>query len=301
MTQNMFQNEQYEALARDIIGDVFYADQSYRGKIARERQYAELIVRKLLDVAPNDKMTIGQKAITDKINALPDSGFILNAISSIQLSGNDTTHTQVTREFTKADYDTVTDSLFDLLASLLINYFSKYKFGSRTDVMNAFSLLPPLIRRKVLMYLYSKDDKNVAVIDKLALAILKADGKNEALKWLEDRKSTLSAQKAVYMDFYEKAKSERGAEYADFIYNIAPTMYESCLEKIIKVGNAIEQQGALYLTFEAAKPYYEQRGILDGYDDESREFNDIMEFLYLGRHGEEIDFIEPVVIMSFQR
>lgn len=300
MTQNMFQNEQYEALARDIIGDVFYADQSYRGKIARERQYAELIIRKLLNINPNDQITIGKKAITDQINALPDSGFISSAIQLIQRYGNDTTHTQITREITKDDYDAVTDSLLDLLASLLINYFSKYKFGSRIEVMNAFSLLPPIIRQKVLTYLHSKDDKNVAVTDKLALAILKADGKNEALKWVEDRKSTLSAQKAVYMDFYERAKSERGAEYADFIYHTAPTMYESCLDKIYRVGDAIEKQGALYLTFEAAKPYYEQRGILDGYDDESREFNDIIEFLYLGRRGEEIDVIEPVRIMAFQ-
>lgn len=298
MTQNVFDNEQYEILARDIVGDAFYSDQSYRGKISRERQYAELILRKLLDLNPNEHVTIGKKDITQKIQALPDSAFILKAVRAIQPFGNDTTHTQVTRDFTKQDYDTVTDSLFDLLSSLLINYFSKYRFGSKPRLLKEFSLLPPLIRRKVLMYLYDKDSNNVAVIDKLVLAILKADGKDEALKWIEAHRDKLSSQLPIDSNFYEKVKREHGEEYVRLLCEPSLDMYQVCVNKVESVGRQLEKQGVLYLDFESAKPYYEKNCILNEDDDEIREFNDIMKFLYLGRRGNDIVPDEPVIVIN---
>ena len=300
MTQ-LFNNEQYETLARDIISDAFYSDMTFRGRISKERQYAELVIRKLLDIDPAETVTVGKKAVVAKINALPDSAFIMNALSVLQPFGNDTTHTQFLGEVTEQDFMKVTDSLFDLIASLLINYFSKYKFGSKPEILRSFSLLPPIIRRKVLEYLYSKDSTNVSVTDKLALAILKSDGKDAALRWLEDNKNVLLAQKAVDMDCYKLVRKERGEESADFLLDNAPSMYTSCLRKIEIVGEHIAAEGALYLDFESAKPYYEQHGILYGYDNEIKEFNDIMEFLYLGRKGNDIEPSEQVVILNYLR
>lgn len=45
----------------------------------------------------------------------------------------------------------------------------------------------------------------------------------------------------------------------------------------------ISRRGVLYSDFESALPHYKSRGILTGDDLETTEFNDIMNFLYMGR------------------
>ena len=114
---------------------------------------------------------------------------------------------------------------------------------------------------------------------------MKADGEEKAREWLEEHKEDLSNMKAIDMDFYERARRERGDEYADLLYNIAPTMYRTCYEKIKILGERIERKELLYLDFESAKPYYEQKGFIYGDDEETRKFNEIMAFLYMGRRG----------------
>ena len=47
---NEFNNEAYRALVTDLINDAFYLEgTSHRGVIAKIRQYAEVIVRKILN------------------------------------------------------------------------------------------------------------------------------------------------------------------------------------------------------------------------------------------------------------
>ena len=46
-----FNNEAYQALVSDLINDAFYLEgASYRGIIAKIRQYAEVVVRKILNL-----------------------------------------------------------------------------------------------------------------------------------------------------------------------------------------------------------------------------------------------------------
>ena len=51
-----FDNEKYQILAKDLMGDIFYSETSNRNKIATIRQYAEVIVRKILDINPSKKI-----------------------------------------------------------------------------------------------------------------------------------------------------------------------------------------------------------------------------------------------------
>lgn len=95
----------------------------------------------------------------------------------------------------------------------------------------------------------------------------------------------------------------KGIEIAKFIKNISPdNMYILCKCKISEVGELINSNGALYLDCESALPYYEKNGILAGNDPETTEFNDIMNFLYMGRK-EKIKEISnesnPYVILNF--
>lgn len=61
-------------------------------------------------------------------------------------------------------------------------------------------------------------------------------------------------------------------------------MYVLCKEKISLIGEQIKYKGGtLYSDFESALQYYKKYGILSEDSLEIKEFNDIMNFLYLGR------------------
>lgn len=285
-----FNNEAYKYLASDLIGDIFYAETSYRGKISEVRQYAEVIVRKILDIDPDEKVTLGEKEIKNRICALPNHAFLMKAISTIKGDGDKATHTRHLARMTKEEFETIMDSLFDMLAFLLINYFEAYEFGSRNDVLYSFSMLPPIIRYKVLSFLYEKDSDNIVVIDKLVLAILKAFDADGANAWIEERKCELQRKStmvkalkdSIIQEFEDEAEEGEGVIAILEMMN-PQNMYILCKRKVETVGNAIEQRGPLYLDFESALPVYKENGVLEGGEPEIQEFNDIMEFLYLGR------------------
>lgn len=297
-----FNNSEYQCLVTDLIGDVFYTETSFRGKISTIRQYAEVIVRKILDIEPSKKVTLGQKEVGNKIKSLPNYEYLEAAIEVIRDKGNLSTHTQYLDNLSLEDFEDIIDSLFNMLAFLLINYFEKYKFGSREDVMSSFSLLPPIIRYKVLMFLYQKDPNNISVIDKLVLSIMKAFNVIEASKWVEEKKDTLIKIKSISEEAFSEISKKHGTEIALATLNSAPNMYQLCREKISQVGNVIKSKGRLYSDFESALPYYKARGILTCDDSEGKEFNDIMNFLYLGRK-EKLQEISgesnPYIVMNF--
>lgn len=298
-----FNNNVYESLVIDVIGDIFYKDISISGSISRVRSYAEVVIRKILDIDPNKNVTLGAAYITNRIKKLPNSEFIIAAVKNIRVKGNQSIHTQYLQRFNSEDFDNVVDSLFDMLSYLLINYFEKYEFGSRNDVLYSFSILPPIIRYKVLSFLYKKDPYNISVIDKLVLATVKAINADEAMKWVEKEKNALINMETITKKSYNEIVEKRGIEIADIIRDNQPAnMYILCKKKISEVGDMINNRGVLYSDFESALPYYKSNGILTGDDLETIEFNDIMNFLYMGRKekvSELSNESDPYVILNF--
>ncbi len=279
-----FNNEAYEGLVSDLIGDVFYVETSYRGKVSKIRQYTEVIVRKLLDIEQTKDITLGRKFIQQKIETIPNYTFVENALKNIKDDGNTTTHTQYLGKVSKEDFEKAVDSLFDMLAILLINYFEKYEFGTRSEVLYSFSILPPIIRYKVLIFLHNKFPDNISIIDKLVLAIMKAFSVDEANEWVENRKERLSQMKTISEKAFQSMVEQYGKGFAETMECVGPqNMYVLCKQKISELSYSINTRGALYTDFESALPYYKKHGILKGDDAEIKEFNDIMEFLYLGR------------------
>lgn len=300
---NNFNNKEYKCLVTDLIGDAFYTETSFRGKISTIRQYAEVIVRKLLDIEPSKYLTLGQKDIHSKIKNLSNHEYIESAINIIRGKGNSCTHTQYLDNLSLEDFENIVDSLFDMLSFNLINYFEKYEFGSRDDVFFSFSLLPPIIRYKVLNFLYQKNPFNISVIDKLVLAIVKAFSISEATKWVEERKDILRKMRTISESAFNEMLKTVGMEIAmDIKMRLPSNMYHLCKEKISQIGISIDIKGRLYSDFESALPYYKAKGILNNDNPETKEFNDIMEFLYLGRKEKlrevSIDS-NPYIIMNF--
>ena len=280
-----FINDDYEILARDLIKDAFYVEgRSYRGKISQIRQLTEVIVRKLLDIEPSQKITLGKYDIQQQIKNLDNHSLVLDAIEIINKNGSNYTHTEKRNEVSEEEYSLILDKLFDLLSIFHINYFTKYKFGSDNKIISVFSLLPPIIRYKVLTFLHEKDPQNIAIIDKLTLVILKAFGEQEARAWIEQKKTELIEMPIMSQEVINSLKKEVGAESLAAIQKSShANMYELCKNKIAEVGAIIKKNGTLYSDFESALLFYKKSGILIGDDPAIHEFNDIMNFLYLGR------------------
>lgn len=298
-----FNNNEYQSLVADIIGDTFYRDISLSGKISFIRKYAEVIIRKILDINPSQAVTLGASNIQNRLERLPNHEFIEIAVETIRGKGNQSIHTQHLEGFTPEDFDKVMDALFDMLSFLLINYFEKYDFGSRNDVLYSFSLLPPIIRYKVLMFLYKKNPNNISVIDKLVLATVKAFSIDEAIEWVEKEKHALVQMGTVTETAYNEIVEKGGVELAEIIRSSSPAnMYLLCRMKILQVGDVINSRGVLYSDFESALPHYKSKGILIGDDLETKEFNDIMNFLYLGRKEKMKEISSesnPYIVMNF--
>lgn len=284
-----FRNEVYSELVHDLIQDAFYIERPNRGKIASIRQYAEIVVRKILDLPSSAKVTLGDKVIVKKLKDVSgDNQFLMTAVNTIRLSGNNCTHTQETRPINDEDVTNCIDSLFNMYASLFILYFRKNEFGSNNEIMTAFSILPPIIRYLVLNELYKQTPENISVIDKLSLVLLKAFDKDKAIAWIEERKEKLSQTLPYTNEAIEGLRHTNGDLIAQQIIDNAPdSMYTLCIERIDEVERIIGKNGLLYNNFEQAKTLYLDKGILEGDKGEILEFNSIMAFMYLGRKQEE--------------
>lgn len=284
-----FRNEAYSDLVSDLILDAFYVERPNRGKIASIRQYAEVVVRKILDLHEDDKVTLGDRGVVDKLKQVSDNNqLLMTSVNAIRLVGNKCTHTQETGQITEDDVLNCIDCLFKMYASIFVLYFKKYKFGNNNEVMSAFSILPPIIRYLALNELHEQFSENLSVIDKLSLVLLKAFEKEHAISWIEARKEKLVQTLPYTEEAIEQIKRQYGDIVAQQVIDNAPeSMYALCTDRITEVEKIIKKNGLLYNNFEQAKQLYLEKGILAGSTDEIREFNSIMEFAYLGRKKEE--------------
>lgn len=206
-----FIDEEYQKMISDIISDTFYTNSSIRGKLAGIRTYSEVLIRKILDIEPNNLVTLGSITYLPNrnqsnpyrekgIEKLGEDRFqdLVDIVDRIKPLGNQGTHTQRIEEFTEDELNSVIDAMFDLLAFFFIEYFLKYPMtmDTKAEVYRDFSLLPPIIRYKTLDYLFKHGETNVYVEDRLSLAIVKTYDRETALKWLYDNKEIL--EKDIY-------------------------------------------------------------------------------------------------------
>lgn len=298
-----FRNEAYTDLVNDLIFDAFYLDRPNRGKIASIRQYAEVVVRKILDLPENEMVTLGNRAIVQQLEQVSGNNqLLMRSVDKVRLAGNKCTHTQETGQITEEDVRDCVDNLFNIYASIFVLYFQKYTFGSSNEVMSAFSILPPIIRYLVLNELYEQNPENLSVIDKLSLVLLKAFNKEQAIQWLESRKEQLVDILPYTEEAIEKIRNEYGNNAAQQVKDNAPdNMYVLCTDRVNEVEQIIKRNGLLYNNFEQAKQLYLDKGILVGSTDEIVEFNSIMEFLYLGRKEEinpNLDKVDSYTVLK---
>lgn len=258
-----FKDKDYVYILGDCLHDIFYVDTSYRGKIAQMRILSEILVRKLIDFKPDEQLTIGNQNVLTTVKNRKHGTHYEKCILAIKDDTNDyyaansCSHSKIRAQITKEDYDKIHDHLLDLMSCLFIQFFSKHTFGTNDKIVKCFSLLPPIVRYKVLSFLYSNESPNTILIDKLVLVTLKEFGVSKANKWIEDQKSNLIS---IPNDFWGN-------------------MYQSSLQT---VATKIK---ASYQTMEEAKSFFNhnKKTFVDDTDETVQEFVKLMEFFYTGR------------------
>lgn len=299
-----FDLEKYKEGINDLLNDIFYLDgHSFRGKISDIRIYSEFIVRKLLEIPGDEYLTLGNSNIKSKLKEVSSNDkFLMETVDSLKKIGNNTSHSQDLRKYDEEEYRKTLHNLLKLQAYLFINYFKKNRFGNNLKVVEVFSILPPELRYEVLNHLYLLDNKNILVIDKLTLSILKDKGIENALNWLEEKKTHLITLECIAEQAKEDILQEYGQDYLNAIISGAPeNMYKCCIKNVNDVSVLLETRGVLYKTFEEAKQLYLEEGILDGNSKEENEFNSIMEFLYTGRNikeNEKLKYLADYIVFN---
>ena len=284
--------ERYAEVSEEILSDIFYLKGlSNRGRVTLIRQYTEILCRILLKI--NDHFHLGKfnKRFDEKLPNAILSDEIKNHIKNLVDLGNAATHldTELKETIEDSDCESALNSLNFVISYLFINYFSKYRFGSKPEAQSIISLLPPFIRVTILDSLYKQDESNISVIDKLFLALLKSEGEQIALNWLETEKSKLTILKCVSEDALDNLRKQ---DYPDScieqIVNSAPdNMYILCLEKLEHLRQ--EYPGLIfpYHTFEEAKIIYLSQ--IEKYksnrDDAIQKLIALMDFVYVGRNN----------------
>lgn len=280
-----FNNQAYKPLVEDLLNDAFYLEaRSHRGTIATIRQYTEVIVRKYLNLSHKECVTLGRGKMITQIERLSSNNpLIMKSLKDINSIGSTCTHTQGLRQITKKDVENCIQSLFNLYAYLFISYFNKYRFGINDSLLRPFSILPPIIRYIVLKELFQNDKENVAIIDRLSMVMIKAFNRNKTIAWLDDQKDLLSNVSFFTPEAALDLKNQVGEYMAQSIIDETPNMYDYCLGKVDPISSQIQKGGRLYYDFESALPHYREYGIVEGESDGTSDFNDLMEFVYLGR------------------
>lgn len=284
-----YNDEEYKREIQTLLSDIYYVPGlSLEGKIRTIRTYTEIILRRILGIPMGKQITLGDYDIIKKLNKKGyTEPFFRNSLKTINRRGSNRTHTQITYPATDAEYMEVEQSLLNLYAYLFYLFFQKHPFGSNQQIMHSFSILPPIIRYITLKELYPKDHANIDVIDKLSLATLKAFSLDEALAWLDQNKETLSRLSSVTEAARQQFIAVFGPEQGNAIADQSDDMYTMCRSKVIQVAASRASGGISYDSFETALKYYREHGVVEGYTDDVKEFNDLMEFVYCGRKEAE--------------
>lgn len=317
-----FNDREYSDIIGDLIKDAFYTDSSNRGKIAKIRQYSEILLRNILNIGSDKKIMLGElskwlsednkKMAIQKLGTQIDwpeehlRKYMVDVIEPIRILGNDATHTEYVKNFSVQEIQQVTQCLFKLYSCLFIKFFEKYPPSIYSESSNyngyLFSYLPPIIRFNTYKYLYEYDRTNIAVVNKLCLSIIKTFDKEAAYKWLEKNKALINKipypskqeiLKYLRLAIIEVKQKDGSLEHYFGKYSLKfeefNSIYDLLKDKINDKNTAINESGKMYSNFEQAKIYYIMNESNKIYEtDECNEMNSLIYFTFMGRKNQEL-------------
>lgn len=307
---NDFSDNEYNDLISNLIREVNYVDVSNMNKMSSLRKHGEIIVRKILNIGNETQIMLGQIVPNSSNNDVRVTLSALDADLQIKLIDvvkvfnrlvRDGSHTQKTSDYTNNEVKDAEDKICELYAILFIKYFIEIGIGIETSphVLRLFSLLPPIIRFKVWSYLFEKNNNNVIVADKYCLSIIKKDGKEEALNWLNNNEAIIRNMSYPSSDEINAFNEKRIVEIAPGKLGIVVSidfsrfsnMYDLLKNKIKDPRTSVNESGKMYKSFDEALVYYRQ--VREGYAniDDTKKLLELMDFVYIGRR----ESIKPIV------
>lgn len=285
-----YNNEEYRSLIIEFFNDSIYSSTSPGTKIQKIRQYTEIVLRRLLKYPCNKNIEIGNDQTIEKLDS---AGFteplFRESLENIRKIGNERSHTKWRKTASDEEYQEILNCLLNVYGYLFYKFFKKWPFGTNKSILSAFSCLPPIIRHITLSALYDDEPDNPIIVDRLVLAKFKSIGRKTAEEWLETHKEQLQNLPAFEIDSDDLKQliDVVGVEAAyNFLSNHLQNVYDACKEKIQKLDDNSYSK-PMYSDFETAKSYYEKYGIAEGTSPDVVEFNDLMEFVYIGRRKNE--------------
>lgn len=262
----------------DAVFDIFYSNATSETKVHKLGVYLEHFLRMRFKI--NGKFCLGDPIIRNECQSLYFDKEIFANIEKIRNKRNHASHTEKDTPITELDLQEKMDCLEKIFVLFFCEYFQKYPFGSNLKVADSLSLLPPQSRLEILTILHQDKEINsdkIVLLDKLCLATLKAKGLDCARQWIEENKKELQSTK-ICLEIDENLASAIGQE--------RQTMYDVCLEKVMLVNQAREEQSVpTYTNFEEAKEYYINFNLREriGDSSEAQEFSELMDFIFIGR------------------
>lgn len=283
--------ERYEDISKEILSDIFYLKGlSNRGRVTLIRQYAEILCRVLLKIDGHFYLGKFEQRLKKEIPEAILTTDINFHVRNLTRLGNSATHLddRLKAVITDKDCESALNSLNFLISYLFIDYFRRYAFGTRPESQRIISLLPPFVRVVILQGLYKEYDNNIAVIDKLFLAILKSEGESSAIKWIEEEESNLVKLSCIEEGALDAYREQGVPEdvIKQIIFDGPQNMYECCLQKLEKMKLGFPDLRFPYKTFEEAKAAYFSviENEMKDCDSEIMELIYLMDFIYIGRN-----------------
>lgn len=280
-----FNRHKYDDMISDEIHDAFYSDQSLRGRIASLRAYAEIVVRKILDIDESEQITLGNHKIRERLEQ--KNPLLYDKVNKIRLTGNDGTHTQHINKFTENQFNDMRDALFWLYAYLFIDFFQRNPMNENLHALiySQFSLLPPIIRYDTLSYIFKHGQQNIYVADRLSMAVLKTYDSKRAFEWIEKNKKSLLAMKYPNREIIGYAfKVMEKDQFNNWIRNVPTDAYQLCTRRISKLSIFFKNHRKYYTTLEQAKLYYKNYRLNDETVPGLNELHELMDFVFQGRN-----------------
>lgn len=287
-----FRDEVYKPLINEILDDVYYRKTHFRTKISLLRHYLEIVVRRLVDYPVNKSMTIGAFDIKELLSEIESEvgitdKYLQKTISKTNRLLNKYNHTEHLLGAKKEDFDKAENLVFSVISLNFIIYFMKNEFGLNVHDMESFSILPPIIRLKVLEYLYIEGTENLLLIHKYLLAILKSKNKEVAIQWIKKRKMQLQkistiSDKYNFDKYLVAGEKKFGKKHKN--------MYEHLIFAVEYVSDQRDSKEALvYSTFEQAAQAYDrvccdERALATF--NKAIQIKEVIEFLFIGRKSQ---------------
>jgi len=284
-----FEDSVYKPLINEILDDIYYKNTNFRTKIALLRHYLEIIVRKLVNYPVNQKMTLGSDKIKNLLTEIEKDICITDKHfqKTVGKAGdllNKYNHTQYLVSANQEVFDKAEDLVFNVISLIFIIHFSKNEFGLNFDEMESFSILPPIIRLKVLEYFYSEGTKNLLLMHKYVLTILKSKNKEAAIQWIEVRKKQLQEVSTIsdkynldkYLVAGERKLGKRHTNMYEHLIFVAGYVNEKRDSKEVLVYSSFEQAAKTYIKVCNNKDHLESFN-------RAKQLKELIEFLFIGR------------------